>query len=123
MQNGDQSKVFSKIPGLSRTCWYDQSSTFFKSQLKIDATFDQNDEIRSLQLRFWSKIFLVETFDRDWFDENQEKKSIDKIHSKNQTKPTISNLSWGPSCSMYIEFRGYFLHFKYDEYLQLNFQQ
>ena len=66
---------------------------FFKSQLKIDATFDQNDEIRTLRLGFCSKIFLVKTFDRDWFDENQEKKSIDKIHSKSQTKPKISNLS------------------------------
>ena len=91
--NEDQSKVFSKIPGLSRTCWYDQSSTFFLKSVEDwcyvwSKRRDSNSSIRILLKDFfgqnlWSRLI--------WWE--PRKKSIDKIHSKSQTKPTISNLS------------------------------
>ena len=63
--NEDQSKVSQRFQVCPELVDMIKVPLFFKSQLKIDATFDQNDEIRTLRLGFCSKIFLVKTFDRD----------------------------------------------------------
>ena len=75
-----------------------ESKFNFFLTLKIDGRFDQNDVFSKNKdslssVKMLIKVFFVETFDRDLFDEIQEKKLEDKIDSKIQTKPKICNLS------------------------------